>query len=574
MADVAAGPPRQEERGAILLLTALIMMALLGVASLVTDLGAMRVMRRSNQTLVDLAALAAGDAIGEDAGPNGPAACEEAVRSLRANAPELATLSVPCSSLPYPCTATTASAMVERVAGSYVVQITHPVPNAAISDPRVSGGLRADDGEPCERLQVNLRRTRDSIFAGTLGRSELSVSASSVVRQVAAKNRRVPSLWLLDPYGCDVLSVQGGAKVTVGTATRGGLISVDSDGSTCSGNSYTVDVGGSGSFLRSIPTSTDPPGMIALYAMRPNQKTCSEGNLRACDPSDVANSTLSPQPIRRPWRATRAPVDHIYNCRSSYPAYEGITVNPCENGTASYIDQLRTGVGTSGLPAGFQRWSTSYGCVAPAGATTIQGNWLVDCATFEVNSGADVTFASGNVVFNGGIKMTGGTLTINSANPRAALSAACLTSVTGCLAESSAKAAWIYMRSGSLNMSGGGLIARNTTIYQHSGFFAINGGSPPIWLAPKEGPFSGLAVWSELPTNKFQITGGASMQLEGVFFIPFAKPFSLSGGSPFLPQQAQFIAHSAAIGGGAVLTLSPNSTHAITIPAPPVSLIR
>jgi hypothetical protein len=278
--------------------------------------------------------------------------------------------------------------------------------------------------------------------------------------------------------------------------------------------------------------------------------------------------------MRRGSRATRGPVDHVYNCKSGYPQYHGIDVVDCTAGTPPYIDQLRTGIGAAGTPAGFQRWSDTYGCNNPSTPVGgLDGNWHVDCATFKLTT-ADVVFNGGNVVFDGLVTMTGGTLTFNAANPSAALPGSCLAAVVGCLDESAATGAWVYLRDGDLKLTGGVLVANRTMIYQDSGYFSVAGGSPPVWSAPTEGPFSGLAVWSELSSNKFQINGGASMQLEGTFFTPEAAPFSISGGAPVVPQQAQFVSYRLNVSGGASLTLSPNLSNSVTLPADAPLLIR
>jgi hypothetical protein len=64
------------------------------------------------------------------------------------------------------------------------------------------------------------------------------------------------------------------------------------------------------------------------------------------------------------------------------------------------------------------------------------------------------------------------------------------------------------------------------------------------------------------------------MELTGIFFLPEAVPFTLNGGSPLLPQQAQFISFRAAIAGGAILTLAPLEIDPIIIPPPAPLLIR
>ena len=574
-----AEPRSERDRGAILVLAAMMLTAVTVSAALVVDLGLARQARRQTQSAADLAALAAGDGIGADNGPNGRQACHDAVAYLRANVPTLpAGTTVPCDSIPLTCSLSSTPMTVTDggTAGGWTVEITHPVPDSEIVDGDVAAtnSLRIDDGIPCERLSVSIERTFDSLFGGVVGKSDYTIGAMATMRQIQAQDRRVPSLWLLDPTGCPTLDVQGGSHVTVGTASTPGLITVDSDASACSGNSFTIDVGGSGSSLTAVPANADPPAQISLVAMERLQSTCATGNLQACDPADVSAGTLSPQPVRRADRATRAPVDHRYNCKNSYPQFHGIDVDPCTSGTPAYIDQLRAAMGGIGTPAGFQRWTDTYDCnnpTVPAGG--LGGNWHIDCNTFRI-SNADVQFNDGNVVFDGDISMTGGSLTMNAANPTPTVSSSCAAALVGCLDQSTATSAWVFMRDGDLSLTGGVLVANRTMIYQENGHFSIAGGSPPVWSAPTEGPFTGLAVWSEAATNKYKINGGASMQLEGVFFTPEASPFTISGGAPVVPQMAQFVSYQLAISGGASLTLSPNPTLAVVLPADAPLLIR
>lgn len=565
------------DRGAVLILAAVAMTALMVVVALVVDLGLVRQSRRASQAATDLAALAGGEALGADPAPDGRSACSDAVDYLQANIDGLpAGFSVPCSTLPAPCGPTTAPVTVTDggTGGDFAVSITFPVPDSAINDADVPSGLRLDDGVPCERLEVSVDHTFDSVFGGILGRDRFAIDASAVVRQVQASDRRVPSLWLLDPTGCVSLSVSGGSNVTVGTSTLPGLVTIDSDASSCGGNSFTIDTSGAGSRIQAVPNGADPPAQISLVAMERLQADCATGNLNACDPADVSAGYVYPQPVRRANRATRAPVDWVYNCKPSYPDYHGIKVAGCDAGTPPSIDNLRAQIGTTGTPSGYQRWSTTYGCNNPTvPATGLDGNWHVDCGTFKITS-ANVVFNGGNVVFDGEVSLTGGSLTFNAANPSASLPSGCMNVIVSCVTNSSANAAFVYMRNGDLQLTGGALNAYRTMIYQHNGFFSVAGGSPPVWTAPTEGPFAGLAVWSEKSSNKFKISGGASMRLEGTFFTPEAAPMSISGGAPVIPQQAQFVSYQLAISGGASLTLAPNETLAVTLPADPPLLIR
>ncbi len=568
-----------DDRGAVIVLLSIFLVVLMVSAALVVDLGLARQARRSNQSAADLAALAAGEALAVDPAPDARTACADAVDYIVANVGAIpSAVAVPCNTLPASCDATTVPVTVSdgSTAGDYLINITYPVSDLSISDPGVAdaSALRFNDGLPCERLQVELTNVFDSLFGGIVGKDDFSVRATSVVRTVQASDRRIPALWLLDPFGCTSLAVSGGSSVTVGNATRAGLITIDSDGTACGGSSFTVDSGGTGSNIHAVPNGLPQPAEISLVAMERLQATCSTGNLNACDPADVASLNVYPQPVRRANPATRAPVDHVYNCRPSYPDYHGTPVSGCTNGGLPHIDQLRSDVGASGTPAGFQLWSDTYGCNNPTvPATGVVGNWHVDCGTFRITS-ATVDFNGGNVIFDGNITLTGGSLSFNTANPTSSLPAACLTTMVGCTDESSADAAWVFQRSGNLTLTGGILNVEHATIYQEDGYFSIAGGSPPTWSAPIEGPFAGLAVWSEKATNKYKINGGASLDLEGTFFTPEATPMSISGGAPVIPQEAQFVSRQLAITGGAALTLSPNSTSGVSIPADPPLLIR
>ena len=235
-------------------------------------------------------------------------------------------------------------------------------------------------------------------------------------------------------------------------------------------------------------------------------------------------------------RATRAPADWRYNCKASYPKYHGIVIGACPNAltTQPYIDNLRSAITNSGLPAGYQSYSAKIGCSTTGTINVPAGfNWLIDCPNFNISNGTDITFPDGNVVFdkNVSLKMTGGSISFNANNPVSQVPAACLTAVTApCTQTSSATAAFVFFRSGgNIGITGGSLSANHTMIYEGSGFVAMSG-NPPIWTAPTEGPFAGLALWSELSSSKFQITGGGGADLTGTFFIPEAAPFKLSGG--------------------------------------------
>src|SRR5262249_19139765 len=159
----------------------------------------------------------------------------------------------------------------------------------------------------------------------------------------------------------------------------------------------------------------------------------------------------------------------------------------------------------------------------------------------------------------------GGTLNINTGTDLtktdgtglpSAMASSCLppTVQTPCVNGYSANAAFVYIRgdnSTQLSTSGTGAVNFNHVFVYggtRSGAFS---GAPPNWTSPQEGPFKGLAYWTDmLPStassaqlSSFTITGGSGANLEGTFFTPEAAPFKLAGGGNWGQQHAQFISY-------------------------------
>jgi hypothetical protein len=600
----------ERERGAVLLVSAVSMVALLIVTAIVVDLGYVRAQKRDAQREVDLAALAAGAELASTSGADPRAACEDALQYLGHNVSDLPEATeMPCGLLPADCDGDTERMTItdEDTADPYRIELTYPVPDEDIRDNRIAGGLRNDDGEPCERMGISLRRARDGFFSGIMGRDELYVLASAVVRRAPAESSRVPNLWLLEPFGCNVLKVSGssGSTLSVGTDTASGLITVDSsgDGTSCNNpNDFVIDADGSSARIEAIPPDLDPPGEISLVAYAAGQTTCSEGNLNACEPGDVMAGRLDPQPIRRPTRATRSYVDHVYNCREDYPDYTGdggdITIFDCPDDTTrpAYIDLLRAYAdpASAAVPSGFQIYGDqgSEKCNLGNGDDlNLHGNWYVKCPTLRLGGTANMNFKSGNVILAGAVAMGGSSvLSFNSDvngmtgpitpyNPATDLPVSCAEdtfSATSCYPSSSRDAAWVYQRSGGIKITSGRIVLEHASLVQaiKPGNIIETTGGRADWSSPDEGPLLGLSLWSETDSAAYSLAGGGGLNLEGVFFTPEADSFTLSGGSSLLPQRAQFISRRLTITGGAQLRLSPEGTKLIQIPPPAAYLIR
>jgi hypothetical protein len=571
----------RDERGAFIVLWAFLVTGMMIMLAIVIDLGHVRASRRSLQSVSDLSALAGGVSFSTPGGLDPLAACQDTIRYINQNLTDMPAIDAVgfCSQSGKELNKTICNAPFTKpqanpstVSGRYTVELHYPVPDSEIAD---ASGVRVTDGQPCERLRVLISSDDKSFFAGLVGVNNLHAQASATIRRMPTNPSLVPALWLLEPTGCTSLDVNGsGTTVIVGTATVPGVVTIDSDGSTCNNNQYTLTSSG---LLQANPlTGTGyDRGVISLFALPAGQSACVAP---ACNPAEVGPN-IKPQPTRRDKRATRAPVDWRYDCKTKYPDYTvpsnptKVEIGDCPNASSTqpYITNLQQLIGTGGQPSGFTEWTGSCNNPPPV---MPEGNLWIRCNTFSVKT--LVEFPGGNVVFDGDVSVSaGGTLKFNHGGlARAALAPACVVSICDPL-PSSPDAAIFYMRKGNLSVTGGGSFDLNHTfVYEAGGYLNFNGGGTPVWNAPVDGPFKSLAYWDEYASSQFQISGGASMSLGGVFFTPQAFPFSIAGGSPAVQQNAQFVSRMAKISGGGTLKLTPQQGDAVTLPPPAAILIR
>jgi hypothetical protein len=566
------------EAGFVLVFFAGLMVVLLGLAAILVDLGQERASRRDAQSIADMAALGGGKNLSLS---NPAQACRDIITYFDSNATRLATkisASSFCSQLApvdiasTECSGGSGQAKPVVDAAPYRVQIVYPVYDSDIRDANFTG-TGTKDGTYCDRMAVKVTVTNPAYFSRVLGATSTSTTRTAVVKKTS-RGRLIPSLWLLDPTGCVSLAASGGAQLSVGDTTSSpsipGLVTIDSDGSTCTGSQTTISSTGSGTSVTAVPVSGMNPGVISLFALPPRATACSG---YACSGGDVSSGRVAPQPTPTAERATRSPVDWRYNCKSlpglltyAYPLYHGIVIPDCETGAPPFIDQLVAQVGTQGAPGTF---TTMTNC-SPSGNLIVTGNVWVNCPTFSVGNGTNVTF-NGNVVFQGDIKMTGGSITVHGNT--GALSSDCATRITAaCMNTSSPNAAFVYQRAGDLSVTGGALNLDHTFVYQSLGAVKDTGGSAPTWSPPTEGPFSHLSLWSE-KSDAYTINGGGGLDLTGVFFTPEANPFKITGGGGVNQQHAQFISYHLTVSGSGALNMAPDP-NAVSIPPKAGVLIR
>jgi hypothetical protein len=87
------------------------------------------------------------------------------------------------------------------------------------------------------------------------------------------------------------------------------------------------------------------------------------------------------------------------------------------------------------------------------------------------------------------------------------------------------------------------------------------------WQNPN-GP-EDLALWAESASDnshEYRMAGGGVFSVRGVFMVPNAEPFRLSGGSGMNLTNAQYIVSSIALNGGTQITMKVDPNSAIILP--------
>ena len=592
------GGKRIEERGAALVLIAVSMMLIIGMAALAIDLGALRGDIRADRLAADAAVTAGVAEVDPFSGSDAQQACDVAWEYLLLNLDdEGSSISPPnCSALGGVCSPGVAREAT-ATAGPYAFSITNPVPDghALMGSQTVNSQI---DGVSCQRLGVSIQRNRNHWLARVIGSASGSTKVSAVARHAAGSGGgEVVPLLVLEPISCDALYTSGQGKVTVSFFNdTPGFIVVDSDGSktnnpnACIGASnWTIDSkGNQNGWIRAIPTLSGIPSVILSYALsgaagaNPSRSYDPGDLISGVDPADITDpdepsSTwfrLFPRPSFVSQRITRSAIDHRYNCKLVYPGYlldmgnpglGEIPISPCLDAPAPYIDQLLIAYGD---PAGMspmgisQRWTDLYPCTVDdttwALATlSVSGDWWVDCAGgLIVSNSKIVDFNDRNVVFDGDIDLRSfGVLRVNP---------------------SPSSDHVVFVRSGGELLKGAqtSITLDQVFVFLQDGRIDIGAGAGGLtWIAPVAGNFEDLALWSEAPLQH-QIGGQAGNTLTGTFFTPFSDPFVLTGQAGQFQTDAQFITRRLEVKGQGEVKMHPDPERTTLIPIREVRLIR
>jgi hypothetical protein len=405
------------ERGAVIAMFSVVLLALLTVTALVVDLGLSRQTRRSAQSTTDFAATAAGWVLAgngqESVVPDPRAACIAAVDSVVANVSDFpsagaAEMKALCATFPNdaavcPSSSTTLST---TTADPYTLLIQYPVDDADIARSEFTGGGTQFDGDRCERIKVTIRRADPAIFSRVVGDGGRTMEASSVVRATFDREgEAVPALLMLEREQCGTIQVSGQGGIWVRASNNlPGMMHTDS-------SAYSPPCGtannanGMNVYGTSLPSDNSPsiradgaagvPGRIQMFSLLVGGR----GGylyLDSCDWVDTMvpgclGSGLSSPPIGARI-VSRRPVDVMY-----------------QENIAAFYSSLRTRTAWTweqAEAAGFTVQVSGGDCNANGRVYgTATDRIFVDCATF---SGANVVFNGREVVFAGRVSIQGG----------------------------------------------------------------------------------------------------------------------------------------------------------------------
>lgn len=514
----------------MVVIVAAAMGALLVMTALVLDLSGARRDRDADQVAADAMALAAAGSLSQGA-TTGKSACLAAWNYLTVNLPSTETAPLlstnPCAPFDAVCAPAGPTRAIQKTVGSYVITLTHPVPNGhALLEGRTDPSL---DGSACQRFGVRIQQSRANLVAS----GSVALDVDAVARFVPGVGEVSAPLVLLSEHDCEVLTVRGTSGLVVETADGApGYIAIDSDGSACNNpHRVVLDVDGSG---------TITADEVAMWALADGDAT-----------GAYSAGLISPQPTASSARVGRSGMEWRYNCSS---------LNDCPGPGPAHIDDLTAAwggaVGTA--PAGFDIWND---CSPTTDVVVPPGDWFINCGTQGLSTSKRVTFQGGNVVSDGPISAGGG-LRVNCA----------ATSAASCPTDPDAPSV-LYLRSGDL-LDNAPVALRETMVYLGSGLARLAGGNQVTWTAPDDPthPFDDLLLWTMSP-DRMKITGRADLDLEGIIYAPNAtvEMAGTAGGSAL---NAQIFANAAELVGTTTLTLRPETDRMLQVGRGKSLLIR
>ncbi|CAA9214874.1 MAG: hypothetical protein AVDCRST_MAG76-338 [uncultured Acidimicrobiales bacterium] len=568
---------RRDERGGVIVLMALGMVALTLMVAVVVDSASTRSIRRRARAAADASATAGVlDLTAASAVDACATAFAYAFTNLGVDQPSHGNIQSACSSATNggmtagaACTSGGPARVATVEVGDTTVQVTNPVPDTSplLRATVVGGGYdqAADagggsiDGVDCQRLGVEITQPQSLIFGGVASSSNGRFSVHSVARYQPGlrKSNILPALIALEPTACKAVDAGSNGEIHVeSTATGPGVLYSDSNGTSpaCSASEGIFHAGNSAT-IHADKLSATVPGELAWYSATSRGSTPG----RTTDEYGAAAANFWGRLYARDTRVGRTRADTTYNC--GVMPVDPLT--PCTSDPVGEADVLAR---RTTAPPGYAAPST---CSTSGAVVTISVNTFLNCDTFEVKNNPLVVTGGATVIFRGRLKLAGGTLAVNvaSTTPPAGASALPISA-----ADVQSRLIVGSTAVDAVDMNGGLVYMAETFLYSRGGFGLQSTSSKVLWSPASKGSAKSLLYWSESP-NDFTFQGGPTFKAAGVVFHG-KGPLKLGGNATIDLTEVQLWVKTVSLTGGPRVRLRPDPNNSINVGRAGSALIR
>ena len=566
------------ERGAVIPLVALSMVALLAIAAIVVDLASTRSLQRGARSAADAGATAG--ALGLENASSTIAACTDAFfyafRNLGGTQPTAAEISSACAAMADACATGGPARVATLSVGSTIVKVSNPVPDGSplMRASAVGGGApqslnATTDGNDCQRVGIEITRPQSRFFGGILSSDASTFTVLSVARYSTTSRSGLipPALVTLNRTACNSIDAGNNGQIILKATIVGpGIAYSDSNGTAAGcGSAPILNSVNSGHLVAESSGAT--PGELAWYsapAVKGYANTSSTASLGA----EGAAANYVGRLFARDDRVTRVPVDRVYHCTN-------VPVTPTEPlcGTADPIKDYQELAAATSAPPGFTTWSAASGqpCDSTAGTLTMGATnaqiW-VDCPLFQVKGNPLIIAGGGTIIFHGKLAIAAnGTLVVNtSVSPGPSYPMPNNAALQTTLIVTSTASDAIQIQSNSARA----LLAQ-TSLY-NAGGVDLQATETVRWTPPTTTASEGLLYWSE-STHPFHLQGGPSIFAKGVLFHGNG-PLTAAGTGVIDLTNVQAWADTTSLQGTPTLRVAPDPQNSIKIAGPASQLIR
>ncbi len=569
-------PGTDSERGVVVPIVGLVIVALLTLTAIVIDLGSTRTLRGSARSAADSGSTAGALALVPS---SSSAACADAFAytylALGATQPDPSTISAACStaSMGSACSPANPDRTASLMIGGVTVSVTNPVGDSSqlLRASAVGGGVAQPafalaDGTSCQRVGVTVSQAQSRYFSGVAGINPSTFAVHSVARYTPNGPVAVipPALVALNQTACGAIDAgSNGSIIVTATATGPGVAYSDSDGSSCVSQPPILASGGSARLVAEAFAAV--PGQLAWY-----NATDAKGYGGNPASDTVVGDRFSATPYvgqlyARSARTTRVPLDRVYHCQHvPVSAIDPICSTP------DSIAAATTYAAAPSAPVGFTPWTGP--CTTTGGPVTLGAagaNIWVNCPTFQVKGSPLVIAGGGTIIFTGAVSVeAGGFLAVNATaaiepdGTPTPVDASLQTTLV--IADTGASAFSVSSASASVAMA-------QTTIVSRGGFNLQSG--PAIrWTAPTASPTQGLLYWSE-STNRFSLQGGPTIGARGTVFQGNGTLYAAGNGNIDLTHVQMWV-DSVLLSGGPRVLLAPDPTYSVKTASAGTRLVR